>query len=490
MAQTYENALLNISADASSDANGGCFVDREPQDITPIRISSTKLQRGWDLTPDSWALFSWMWQAPTFSRAWIYRERQLARRILHFTNKELVWECCGTGEASFASEMFPGGLQSKALWNLDVKYHSGRLQQGLVEGAEETYAMWNDLCESLSSKNLTVPTDMPMILSSLAEQFASALPSDSYVAGHWRSTLPRSLLWEVQGTLMHDVENPLPYIAPSWSWLSLDWPVKQALRAGLKNKLDLALLDEVSLQHATHSQFGLLKYGSLQVEAILRRIRITELVPLDLQTGTTTTRNTSLAVWDPDGEENENDDEMRVIGKLWDEDEGEMARVRFDRDQQSSTVDCFCLFIQLNQWGSCDHYTRELGCILLQRRADETYHRIGVLFLNVLFAFKMAYCPALESEEPISEESWKSWFDRIKERQGTIYNYRQILEAKKHNGEAVSEQEEENLKVLSRTLEPGAAALYFYDEVMCSEEMREELHDKWDRLDPQTVVIV
>ncbi|OMP88344.1 hypothetical protein BK809_0003101 [Diplodia seriata] len=38
---------------------------------------------------------------------------------------------------------------------------------------------------------------MPIILSSLAEEFAEMLPGDAYVAGHWESTLPLSLLWKV-----------------------------------------------------------------------------------------------------------------------------------------------------------------------------------------------------------------------------------------------------------------------------------------------------
>ena len=138
MSEIYKNAILNISADVGADSDAGIFVDRDPLGISSLVFGSHDLSQSWYATPSDEELFGWMDQTPSFSRAWIYRERQLARRVLHFTRKELVWECCGTEGTGFASETFPGGAPFTRTFNLDNKYQIGRLQQNLVPDDEET----------------------------------------------------------------------------------------------------------------------------------------------------------------------------------------------------------------------------------------------------------------------------------------------------------------------------------------------------------------
>lgn len=138
MSETYANALLNISADSGADSDAGCFVDRNPLDIKTMAFTANNIRMSWYLTPKPRHFFRWMERAPSFSRAWIHRERQLARRILHFTRKEVVWECCGTEGRGFASETFPGNAPFKQTFNLDNKYQIGRLMQTLTQDHEET----------------------------------------------------------------------------------------------------------------------------------------------------------------------------------------------------------------------------------------------------------------------------------------------------------------------------------------------------------------
>ncbi|KAK0659908.1 hypothetical protein DIS24_g3590 [Lasiodiplodia hormozganensis] len=218
MARTYKHAVLNISADNFSDARGGLFAERDPWDIVPIQFHATRaagimpssqddLARSWWLWDYETDAFGWANTAPSFARAWIHRERQLARRVLHFTDKELVWECCASSRApaqALACETFPGGypfrrlLHGHAKWQARDVRNNGGVARGEV-GLEEVavHETWNELCEGFSQKWLTVSSDMPIILSSLAEEFGDMLPGDAYLAGHWESTLPLSLLWRV-----------------------------------------------------------------------------------------------------------------------------------------------------------------------------------------------------------------------------------------------------------------------------------------------------
>ncbi|KAI0552654.1 heterokaryon incompatibility protein-domain-containing protein [Xylaria curta] len=87
MDKTYQNAALNISASVGSDSQAGCFAARETIDILRPQISlrtpdAEKLVTRWTVAED--LFFENLSRSPSISRAWIYRERQLSRRILHF----------------------------------------------------------------------------------------------------------------------------------------------------------------------------------------------------------------------------------------------------------------------------------------------------------------------------------------------------------------------------------------------------------------------
>lgn len=197
MSKIYKSAWLNISADAGEDSQTGLFRDTSSLDRTWPEFSSGASDRWWILSPRADYFVEQMSFSPSFSRAWIYRERQLSRRILKFTAHGIAWECCELGRPSYASESFPGGVPFEHFLEADNKYQVGRLEQALVPGDEETYARWNDICEVLSRKDLTYESDRWLIISTMAEDFSKLLPNDSYVAGLWWSTLPYSLLWQV-----------------------------------------------------------------------------------------------------------------------------------------------------------------------------------------------------------------------------------------------------------------------------------------------------
>lgn len=235
MYNVYKTALLNISADDSNDARWGCFRDRDPLAVLPMRLrlapahqeeedgSSSPGQDHW-LTTDSTGLFEAITKAPLARRAWVFQERQLSRRVLHFTSREVVWECCAQGPY-FACETFPRGAALPVLFGGRPKYHGQGLSDGREDGAEgkEAYDTWDMLCRSYSEKKLSHGSDKTVALSGLAREFQALLPRDDYVAGMWKSLLPQSLLWKsADSSGRVDSEG---YVAPSWSWLSIDGPI-------------------------------------------------------------------------------------------------------------------------------------------------------------------------------------------------------------------------------------------------------------------------
>lgn len=118
MADIYEYASLTLSATASAGDAYGCFSDSFstsrslpvslPDDVGTCEVAVRKPITHWDTLGQSeqHARF------PLMSRGWAFQERLLSRRVLHFSEAELVWECrelstCECG--GFGEETSPAG---------------------------------------------------------------------------------------------------------------------------------------------------------------------------------------------------------------------------------------------------------------------------------------------------------------------------------------------------------------------------------------------
>jgi len=79
---------------------------------------------------------------------------------------------------------------------------------------EEFYQIWELLVILYSLGQLTCQDDKLPALAAAAQKFNTRF-GDEYLAGLWRSTLPRGLLWQV---FKRAPQLPAPkYQAPSWS---------------------------------------------------------------------------------------------------------------------------------------------------------------------------------------------------------------------------------------------------------------------------------
>jgi hypothetical protein len=105
MASIYSHAILTIAIDCSKDANGGCFrpIDVNNSLPTVIRLETTlshgmpttlivpetvEAGQGGDFDTGPKALK----RSPLSTRAWVYQERVLSPRIIHFTDDILTRE--------------------------------------------------------------------------------------------------------------------------------------------------------------------------------------------------------------------------------------------------------------------------------------------------------------------------------------------------------------------------------------------------------------
>jgi Heterokaryon incompatibility protein (HET) len=132
------------------------------------------------------------------TRGWVFQERALSPRTLHFGQSEVGWEC----QSLISCECSASSLRY-------------RRTTSLLKQARATMA-WTNVLEEYTRLNLTVPEDRLTALSGLAEVRHSPT-KDQYIAGMWRENLKHQLLWKA--LLKYPALKS--YIAPSWSWASV-----------------------------------------------------------------------------------------------------------------------------------------------------------------------------------------------------------------------------------------------------------------------------
>jgi hypothetical protein len=240
MGKTYKNSVVTIAATGSIDSHGGCFHDRDPRLIQPCRIQAHLCS---PTTPTKeilhiyeskwpWLHFSRLNTKGLNTRAWVFQERMLSRRILHFGSEQLHWECL----EDQASEKFPEGLdfwdaqpnreeRLKTLLKAPSLASRPWLDEEFTKMLDEKstrYADWNQLVGYYSQLNLTKSADILIALSALAKEWAGFL-DDEYLAGLWKNDLLRELLWYIVSVMEKDQgKRYTEYHAPSWSWASVD----------------------------------------------------------------------------------------------------------------------------------------------------------------------------------------------------------------------------------------------------------------------------
>jgi hypothetical protein len=239
MADVYSNSFLNVAATFSATSTGSCFSDRkfyhsdqnyfEPRNKAwstevlngghrpsmglCVRISHCLSHQ--HITGDSELLRRQA--SPLLDRAWVFQERLLAPRTLHFGSSEMTWEC----NSCLACEC--GGISETQTPTRGLKPAFAYVCQNRVP-REEILDLWRKMVEEYTSLSLTQLSDTPNAVAGLASRISSKLGSD-YLAGNWAEDLPQGLLWSVVGNRQSLGERRRsPAINPSiptWSWMSL-----------------------------------------------------------------------------------------------------------------------------------------------------------------------------------------------------------------------------------------------------------------------------
>lgn len=229
MASIYRNAVFTIAADNAADSSGGCFTQRDgyfvrPHELDPPLFGPTDVFKNYIRAHDAHTRDSTL-----VGRGWVLQEQLLSTRTLNYQSGKLSWRCC----TSAASENHPG---MRCIINADFvsQFQQSVLNHTWFHGEAPSQSsfstVWGQVLMNYSQRSLTIATDRLAAIYGLAEALRGSYGL-TYVAGLWKEQLQKDLLW-VRSHSLGSRTGALPdarpdtAIAPSWSWASLNAPVK------------------------------------------------------------------------------------------------------------------------------------------------------------------------------------------------------------------------------------------------------------------------
>jgi len=258
MAQIFQNCALTIAATTASSSFDGCFSDVLPsnQETHRLEISAHRpylesieiyvRQRTRHSKSGSGHRLSDLagsTKLPLLERGWVYQERLLSPRVIHFIGKDVIWECNSSTKCLCEKDPLVEVFSGEGNPKID---HSA----SFLFRARELHSRWQSVVEEYSRLLLTIPTDRLPALSGLAKRFAEA-NGDTYLAGLWASTVITDLLWHVSSV---PTARPDKFQAPTWSWASVAGVISYSLAP--MEEMVLSSLATVEFQPGAHAFMG------------------------------------------------------------------------------------------------------------------------------------------------------------------------------------------------------------------------------------------
>ncbi|KAF1828437.1 HET domain-containing protein [Decorospora gaudefroyi] len=236
MASVYSNGHVTIAATHSPNGRGGLYThtpDYAVSGTTPngepyCLFFRERIDHQIDAGPETPDMIATETYYPLLSRAWVYQERMLSTRVLHFGRYELFFECkssidceCGTIQNHGAGQETPIPLIKIEYADNLSDYDVSSDEAALLPVRYQSARLWRTMVSCYTVLHLTKSKDRLPAIGGLARQLATRRQS-KYLAGLWEDSLQDDLLWEVYTASKLKRPRPYPLNAPTWSWASVE----------------------------------------------------------------------------------------------------------------------------------------------------------------------------------------------------------------------------------------------------------------------------
>lgn len=215
MDKIYRAAYVTVVASSARSSAEGCLQPRpgcaEEVEVD-FSVTSHKKQIKMVFKPHSNSISEELLNNPWNQRGWCLQEYILSRRVLHFFNNRVVWQCKEHLLAEDYCHLSPSA-DGVARFS-DIQPYFGLHRPPSLD-------LWFDIVEAYSLRKLTVASDKLVAVAGLANSFRGHLHASSYMHGIWLNDIHKGLLWLYTGETR---STPAPR-APTWSWACFDGPV-------------------------------------------------------------------------------------------------------------------------------------------------------------------------------------------------------------------------------------------------------------------------
>ncbi|KAK2755793.1 het domain-containing protein [Colletotrichum kahawae] len=256
MANIYQHAYVTLAASKATDSSRGLYTSSSDPKYQAQQLSLVNDVDDTDfplqVCSDLIHIDGFFDFFPISRRAWVYQERLLSARVVHFAGAEVNWECnsarnCECGQISAGASVLPdkihfagslaelnGKFKGKdrelaeaASDSSDMKPDYSKFSISLLQSPQwgQSVKAWRQAVKQYAQLNLTFSKDRFPALAGIAKMWNPQY-QDQYFAGLWRDSIHLDLLWLVY----KPGRRPDECRAPTWSWASLEHEHQEFLR--------------------------------------------------------------------------------------------------------------------------------------------------------------------------------------------------------------------------------------------------------------------
>ena len=255
MGSVYVNAYLTIAAANAKDDNDG-FLHPRIDALTSLRIISStgnSAQVYLQTQHDGTKVKAYNVEEPLDTRGWALQEQRLSRRSLRFGSTQMSWDCQCFSLNESGTDHYVG-----------IRISMELLQPQSTISSPLSYDAWYAMVSSFVRRRLTYDTDKLPALSGLATEVAK-FQNGTYYAGLWWEDMASGMLW-FRGRAA-ELNKPSKYLAPSWSWASLNGWTLAYLDQPAKITLPDVVFRECPLDYRNVDRRGAITGGWLDLSA-------------------------------------------------------------------------------------------------------------------------------------------------------------------------------------------------------------------------------
>lgn len=215
MGQVFSNAYCAIAASSATSSVEGFLSrpDRPPLFSTLLGPQNTRVFVSECLENFHRDVET----APLNTRGWVFQERALSRRTLHFTKNQVYWEC---GNGVHSERLIKLTNPHAAL--LGDSYFPESILSFYKDGRQTLFQV---LYKLYSTLDFTHIADHAIAITGLEQRLVQTFNTRGSF-GVFERYLQRSLLWHRRGgSYLKRIVFPNNRLVPSWSWMAYKGPI-------------------------------------------------------------------------------------------------------------------------------------------------------------------------------------------------------------------------------------------------------------------------